>query len=238
MKATKVFVSYIWSSPEHEEWVLDLATSLREFGVDAILDKWDLKEGQEANVFMERMVSEKEIEKVIIVCDRICAEKSNSREGGAGTEAQIISKELYQQEDRGKFVAVVKERDENDQPYLPTYYTSRIYIDLSDSSLFSDKFEQPLRWIENKPIHKKPELGSLPIYLSEENNVISLSTNASKRRAHDAIIDSKEYAYPATKEYFELFTDELEKFRLGDDSNPIEGEFLSNFEAFVPYRNE
>ena len=126
MKATKAFISYSWSNAEHEDWVLDLATRLRESGVDAILDKWDLKEGQEANAFMEKMVSDGEITKVIIICDRIYAEKSNSRKGGAGTEAQIISKELYEGEDQNKFVAVVTERSDEGEPYLPAYYTSRI----------------------------------------------------------------------------------------------------------------
>ncbi len=238
MNATKAFMSYSWSSPEHEEWVLDLATSLRESGVDVILDKWDLKEGQEANVFMERMVSDKEIQKVIIVCDRTYAEKSNSREGGAGTEAQIISKELYQKEDQGKFVAVVREKDERGHVYIPAYYTSRIYIDFSDSAKFSESFERLLRWIEDKPILKKPDLGKLPAYLDDERGILSLSTNASKRRAYDAITGTKEHAYPATKEYFELFTDELEKFRLSVDVDPLQDNFLSNFEAFIPYRNE
>ena len=71
MKETKAFISYSWSNAEHEDWVLDLATRLRESGVDAILDKWDLKEGQEANAFMEKMVSDEEITKVIIVSDKI-----------------------------------------------------------------------------------------------------------------------------------------------------------------------
>jgi len=35
----KLFVSYCWSSLEHEQWVLNLATELREAGVDVIFDK-------------------------------------------------------------------------------------------------------------------------------------------------------------------------------------------------------
>jgi hypothetical protein len=35
----RTFISYSWSSPEHEEWVLGLATELEESGVDVILDK-------------------------------------------------------------------------------------------------------------------------------------------------------------------------------------------------------
>ncbi|MDD9963105.1 MAG: TIR domain-containing protein [Gammaproteobacteria bacterium] len=238
MKATKTFVSYSWSSPEHEEWVLDLATSLRQSGVDVLLDKWDLKEGHEASAFMEKMVSDSEIKKVIIVCDRTYAEKSNAREGGAGTEAQIISKELYQQEDQDKFVAVIVEKDDDDSAYVPAYYTSRIYIDFSDSSRYSESFEKLLRWIADKPIHKKPELGKVPAYLSDDDGVVTLATSALKRRAYDAIAGSKEYAPPAAKDYFELFTEELEKFRLNSDVDPLADGFMSNLDSFVPYRNE
>ena len=47
--------SYCWSSEEHEQWVINLATELREAGVDVIFDKWDLKEGHDALKFMEKM---------------------------------------------------------------------------------------------------------------------------------------------------------------------------------------
>ena len=40
MTAPKTFVSYSWSDPQHQQWVIDLATQLRENGVDVILDKW------------------------------------------------------------------------------------------------------------------------------------------------------------------------------------------------------
>jgi len=33
----KAFVSYSWSSPDHESWVLNLATQLVESGVDVLL---------------------------------------------------------------------------------------------------------------------------------------------------------------------------------------------------------
>ena len=59
----KLFISYSWSSPEHQTWVVSLATELRESGVDVILDKWDLKEGHDAFAFMEKMVTDPEIKK-------------------------------------------------------------------------------------------------------------------------------------------------------------------------------
>ena len=46
----KAFISYSWTSPEHEAWVIDLATQLEESGVHVILDKWNLKEGADKYV--------------------------------------------------------------------------------------------------------------------------------------------------------------------------------------------
>mgnify|MGYP002155005664 CR=1 FL=1 len=83
----------------------------RESGIDVIFDKWDLKEGHDANAFMEKIVTDPEIRKVILVCDRMYAEKADARSGGVGTEAQIISAEVYAAQDQTKFVAVLAERD-------------------------------------------------------------------------------------------------------------------------------
>ena len=109
----RLFVSYSWSTPEHEQWVLDFATQLRESEVDVILDKWDLKEGHDAIAFMERMVTDPTIKKVILVCDRTYVTKADGRDGGVGTETQIISAEVYAKQAQDKFVAVTVERDDD-----------------------------------------------------------------------------------------------------------------------------
>ena len=118
----KLFVSYSWTNKTHEDWVLTLATELREKGVDVILDKWDLKEGQDSIEFMESMVTNPDINKVLIISDKKYVEKADKRNGGVGTEAQIISPEVYRNTSQEKFVVAVTECDEKDQPYLPTYY--------------------------------------------------------------------------------------------------------------------
>ena len=92
----KVFISYSWSSPEHEQRVLNIAKELVENGVDTIIDKWSLREGDDADAFMEQMVSDPDIQKVLIICDKMYSEKSDKRKGGAGTETQIISRKIYE----------------------------------------------------------------------------------------------------------------------------------------------
>lgn len=237
MDNLKLFVSYSWSSPEHEQWVLRLATELRDSEVDVVLDKWDLKVGHDAYAFMEKMVTDPTISKVIIVCDRKYVEKADGRSGGVGTETQIISKEVYDKTDQNKFVAIVSERDEKGKPYLPTYYRSRIYVDLSDDDLYAKNFEQLLRWIYDKPLYIKPELGKKPSFLSDSDTV-SLGTSAKFKRALDAIRSNKDYAGGALNEYLDAFASGLEKFRISDHTGEFDERVVESIEQFIPYRNE
>jgi hypothetical protein len=234
----KLFISYSWSSPEHERWVLNLATDLRESGVDVILDKWDLKEGHDANAFMEKMVNDPTIKKVALICDQKYKEKADDRSGGVGTETQIISPEIYEREDQNKFVAIVTEKDDEGNPYRPIYYKSRIYIDMSEDNLYAENFEQLLRWIYDKPLHKKPELGKKPAFIEEKDSA-SLGTSVKFRRSIDAIRNNKEYCRGAISEYFDTFTNNLERFRLTHlEGKEFDDQVVENIEQFIPYRNE
>ena len=234
----KLFVSYSWTSPDHEAWVLKLSTELRQAGVDVILDKWDLKEGHDAHAFMEKMVTDPEIEKVILICDKGYVDKTDGRTGGVGTEAQIISGEIYKKQAQDKFVAVIAERDHEGNAYVPAYYRSRIHIDLSDSGTFEEGFEQLLRWVFNKPLHIKPNLGDKPAFLSDEEGVVTLATSYRFRRALDAIRNKREQAVPATVEYFGIFSKELEKLRIENKSDPFDEAVVDSIRSFLPYRNE
>ena len=238
MSAPKLFISYSWSTPDHEAWVLKLATELRESNVDAILDKWDLREGHDANAFMEKMVTDPHIKKVLLICDKVYARKTDGRSGGVGTEAQIISSEIYKQQEQDKFVAVVIERDEHGAAYLPAYYKSRIYIDLSQPSTYSENFEKLLRWVFDKPLYKKPGLGKAPGFLDVSNNALALGTSSRFRRALEAIRNNKDYAIPSVVEYFTALVDELEKIRIVEGADPFDEAVLRSIEQFLPYRNE
>jgi len=233
----KLFISYSWTSSAHEQWVLSLATELHESGVDVILDKWDLKEGHDAHAFMEKMVTDPAIKKVALICDRLYADKADGRRGGVGTETQIISAEVYTKQDQTKFVAVLPERDEAGNPFLPTYYKSRIYIDLSSPELYGRNFEQLLRWAFDKPLHVKPELGRAPLFLLDEATP-SLETTPRYRRALEAVRESRPYCAGALKEYFETFARNLERFRITKDSEEFDEKVTRSIEAFIPYRNE
>lgn len=233
----KLFISYSWSSPDHEQWVLNLAEELVTNGVDVTLDKWHLREGNDANAFMEKMVTDPETKKVILVCDRVYVEKADGRKGGVGTEAQIITPEIYSRAEQNKFVAVIVEKDENGNPYVPVYYKSRIHIDLSDDDLYATNFEQLLRWVYDKPVHIRPELGKKPAFLSSPTPD-SLGTSLIFKRTLAALRNGKSNSQGVVNEYFETFIRNLENFRIREKTGWPDDQFIENIEAFIPYRNE
>lgn len=238
MSAPKLFVSYSWSSPQHEQWVLDIAASLIESGIDVILDKWELKEGHDAVAFMEQMVIDPKVGKVILITDRTYAEKADGRSGGVGTETQIISKEVYDNQKQEKFVAVVAEKDGNGNAYLPTYYKSRIYIDLSEPDSYTENFERLLRWVFDKPLYVKPELGHKPAFL-EADSPINLGTGAAHKRAIGALKEGKSTASGALDECLNIFSENLERFRISTiDGEEFDDTLVKNLEQFLPFRNE
>lgn len=235
MTSDKTFISYCWTTPEHETWVLNFAEELVSAGVDVVLDKWELKEGHDLVGFMERMVTDEAVKKVIMICDKLYAEKADGRSGGVGTETQIISQKVYENQNQEKFVALIVEKNEDGKPYLPTYYTSRKYIDLSSGSDYSKNYETLLRWIYNRPLHVKPEIGKMPAFLTEDNNS-KISTGINCRRAIQAIKEVKSTSYIDIDIYYKNVIEELKKFRM--TSSKSSEEILENLESLLPLRNE
>lgn len=183
MTAPKTFISYCWTSRQHQQWVIDLATQLRENGVDVILDKWDLREGHDAIAFMEKMVTDPSVSKVVMVFDRAYADKADKRTGGVGTETQIISSEVFSKVDQTKFVGVASELNADGKPFTPAYYKSQIYIDLSSEDIYASNFEQLLRWIFDKPLDVKPTLGKQPEFLSDQSVALGTGLERDARRS-------------------------------------------------------
>lgn len=160
----RVFVSYSWSSAAHQAWVLELAEKLTGHGVHVILDKWDLSPGQDGYAFMERMVTDSTVTKVLMICDRAYATKADGRTGGVGVEAQIISPQLYRANsaDQTRFAAACLEMDSSGEPYVPTFYRGRIHFDFSRHDTADDAYERLLRWAFDRPLQVRPALGSMP----------------------------------------------------------------------------
>lgn len=141
----RAFVSYSWSSQEHQERVRAWADRLMGDGVDVVLDVYDLKEGSDKYAFMERMVTDSTVSHVLVFCDREYARKADDRSAGVGVESQIISKEIYDKVEQSKFIPIVCEFNESGEAFLPAFVKSRIWLDFSTEEKANASWERLIR---------------------------------------------------------------------------------------------
>jgi hypothetical protein len=235
----KVFISYSWSTPEHEEWVIGLATRLRQDGVDVVLDKWDLKEGQDIYAFMESMVTSSDIDKVLIICDKSYKEKADSRKGGVGTETQIITSEIYNSVNQEKFIPIIAERDEKGDAFIPTYIRNRKYIDLSSDDLLIENYEILLRNLYNRPQHRKPKLGNAPSYLFNDEEVSNYKFEMLINQIEKNIGKNESMVKSLITDFANEFIDILEDFQIDniDDINNADELIMSKINDMTILRD-
>lgn len=236
-----IFISYSWSPVTHKNWVLELAERLCRDGVIVIIDEWDAKEGQDKLAFMEQMVNEECVKYVLLICNKEYAEKANKKKGGVGIESQIVSSEIYNKVRQEKFIPIVREYDEDGQPFLPTFLKTRFYVDLSDSNSFEDNYESLLRRLFNRPTHSRPPIGTPPIYLQTETSIFLKSAHK-KRPLIESIMAGKENTDGLIKDYFNAFFESMldQRFDKIEDPNnpPIDELILERLEPLILLRDE
>lgn len=230
----KVFISYSWAVQDRAK---ELADRLLANGVEAIIDIHDLKDGQDKYQFMEQAVNNPEIENVLILCDKTYTEKANSRSGGVGDETVIISPELYENLQQTKFIPVILEKDDNGKAYCPSYIKSRIYIDLSSIGQYESGFEQLLRDIYKKPLHRKPALGKRPEWIDETTELADFSA------IRDALKQLKGCSEEKDKKRDFLIKRAVDDFLIAAQqfvltgTKPLEQEFVSIIEQTKAFRD-
>jgi len=153
----KTFVSYSHDSLEHKKWILDLATRMRNNGVDAIIDQWELQPGSDLPHFMETHLSTSD--KIVMVCTERYVRKANSGEGGVGYEKMIITSNLLVNIDQNKIIPLIRQSGSQD---LPTFLKSKLYIDFSNHKDYEFGFDELIRTIHNSPLLVKPKIGNNP----------------------------------------------------------------------------
>lgn len=232
----KIFISYSWNRQKTQDDVIELATRLVHDGVDVVLDKWDLKEGNDKYVFMESCVSDESIDHVLIICDQAYQERADDRKGGVGDETVVISPEVYRNMKQTKFIPLIFERDENDEPFMPVYLKSKKYIDFSNEEEYEKSYEELLRILYATPINKKPKKGSKPAWLGNDevnHNELTILTKSLKRGATEQY---QKYNAICT-DFTDSFVSILNEFRFPDDKFNEE-ELIKKISSLKPIRDE
>lgn len=215
MTSPKIFISYSWKPIHNKLKVLQLAERLSSDYIHVIIDEWDLKAGQDKYQFMEQMVNNDEVSRVLLICNKDYAEKANSKKGGVGIESLIISDEIYSKADQTKFIPIIFEYDENGKEYIPTFVHSRIYFDLSSDAVFEENYEKLLRNIFDKPSSKRPPLGTMPAFLQTEEPIF-LPTAHKVATIKNALLQEKLNTPLYIKDYLDSFIRALPSFAIAE----------------------
>lgn len=191
MSIPKVFISYSHDTLDHKKWVLDLATKLRASGVDANIDQWDLRPGDDLAHFMEtNLVS---ADRVLMICTEKYVEKANAGLGGVGYEKMIVTADLLSQINSNKVIPIICQTIKTD---VPTFLKSKLHLNFSKSDQFEFSFDELVRTILDSPLYEKPPVtktNSLINFLPAKPAIDNI------KEIMQIVITTYESGYPATR---------------------------------------
>jgi hypothetical protein len=175
MSTPSAFISYSHDSQLHKKWVLDFAVRLRNSGIDAVLDQWELQPGDDIPQFMERNLSS--AKRVVMVCTEKYVLKANAGTGGVGYEKMIITSDMMKSIDSNKVIPIIRQSGSFD---LPTFLKTKLFIDFSRDGEAEFAFDELVRALVGAPLFKKPPIG---------NNPFTLVSDTPVERTADALLD-------------------------------------------------
>lgn len=158
----RVFISYASADINNRNWVKDFACRLRKCGVNARLDMFHLKLGQDLPQWMtnELLMADK----VLLICDKYYAEKADNRKGGVGWETMVIQGDMLSRQEQNKYVAILRDADIDQS--LPIYVKSRYALNWADDEQVDKEFDELLLYLFDCDI--EPPIGEIPSFIKEK----------------------------------------------------------------------
>ncbi len=166
MNIPKVFISYSHDTQEHKKWVLELASRLRNNGIDAILDQFELQPGDDIPHFMEKHLSTSS--KILMICTEKYVDKANKGQGGVGYEKMIVTSNLMKRIDENKIIPLIRQVASTE---VPTFLRSKLFINFSNKDDYEFAYDELVRTIHDSPLFKKPEVGNNPFKPIEKEKI-------------------------------------------------------------------
>ncbi len=153
----KVFISYSHDTSEHKKWVLEFATTIRGRGVDAILDQWHSRPGDDLPHFMEAQLDQADY--VLMICTEKYVEKANKGTGGVGYEKMIMTASLLSRIDSNKVIPIIRQHGTKN---LPVFMATKKYIDFSIDEDVEYSLDELMKTLLGAPLFDVPPIGTNP----------------------------------------------------------------------------
>lgn len=158
----RVFISYTGEDPDNRKWVKSLVCKLRANGVDARVDIFHLKPGNDLPQWMTNELCM--ANKVILICDKYYVKKADSRNGGVGWETMIIQGDMMSHSMTNKYICLV--REENIDEGIPIFAKTKFSLHWTKPGIVEEDFKELLYCLFDIDI--VPEIGDIPVYIENE----------------------------------------------------------------------
>lgn len=151
------FISYAWEGEDHKSWVRQLASQLRDHGVDVELDQWAAAPGDQLPEFMERAIRANTF--VLIICTPAYKDKSDERKGGVGYEGDIMTAEVFTRRNHRKFIPILRRGEWREA--APSWLSGSYYVDLRGEQDSEAQYKDLLNTLHGRRM-EAPPLGAPP----------------------------------------------------------------------------
>lgn len=158
----RVFISYASDDANNQIWVKKLACQLRSNGINARVDLFHLKPGQDLPQWMTNELIM--ADKVLMICDKHYAYKSDFKKGGVGWESMIIQGDMLAHSNTNKYICIIKGEDIDTS--IPIYAKSKFGLKWDNRSLTNNQFNELLLHLFDCDI--EPPLGPIPSEVMEK----------------------------------------------------------------------
>jgi hypothetical protein len=230
-KRKTVFISYSWDGSEHQQWVLNLAKDLMEkFGVNVILDQFELSAGKDLTYFMERAIEESE--KVLIILTPKYKVKAENRKSGVGYESSMISQEIFESPiSQVKFIPILRNGSQSES--APKFLKSKLYHGMVEDDKYINRLYELSRIIYDKPLVEKPKLGKIPDFSKNDLDpiidiAIAVSNEEKLNNEINSILESQEGVRLFNLEMHNLKEELIEKIQLYRSNASLPFSYESN----------
>ena len=226
-----VFISYSWDNPEHQEWVLNLSKDLMEkFGIDVILDQFELSAGKDLTHFMESSLEK--ADKVLVILTPNYKDKAENRKSGVGYETSMISQEIFESPiSKVKFIPILRIGSQAES--APKFLKSKLYHQMGDDDKYINRLYELSKLIYDKPLIEKPKLGKIPDFKSETLDpiidiAVAVSKEADLNNEINSILDSNEGVRLFREEALNLNSQLKEKSELYRNNTSLQFNYVTN----------
>lgn len=218
----RVFISYCWENPETVRRVHEFADFLDHNGIHLEMDRY-LPEGASLYKFMESMVNDPGVDRVLCFIDRAYTRREQEGEGGVSVETTIISQDVYDQVSKTgrpvRFIPVLLEKPGEGERAVPVMFATAKQVWMTDAATDDQNKVRLLNLCAGQPEYTRSQSAKLPAHLRPGSVAFDSRASGLATLVQTQVQqDRPQRALVSFQDYLDALADAFERFNLDVDA--------------------